>query len=137
MSSLIDLTGRTFGTWTVLRRDGTANGHHRLWVCRCACGAEHRREAGALLAGRSRRCRGCYQRARRERAQGESAMAAERQRKRSREAKRAARSDPILREKEQRRERERDAARRQGLRLPDQRRRNWRAMTPQPIGSAR
>lgn len=131
-----DLTGCTFGAWTVLRRAGRSNGHHRLWVCRCACGAEHLREAGSLLSGHSRRCMDCYQRARRDRAQGESAMAAERQRQRSRAAKREARSDPILREKERRRERERYEARRAGLRLPDHRRRNWREMAPQPIGSA-
>lgn len=130
-----DLTGCTFGAWTVLRRAGRSNGHHPLWLCRCACGAEHLREAGSLLSGHSRRCIACYQRARRDRARGASAAAADRQRKRSQDAKREARGDPVLRDKERARDRERYAARRAGLRLPDHRRRNWREMVPQPIGS--
>lgn len=57
----IDLTGRTFGTLTVLEYAGRAEtGGHAMWLCLCDCG-EKRKIRGAhlrahLLAGRAISC---------------------------------------------------------------------------------
>ena len=41
MSALRDLTGRVFGSLTVLRRDPEHLGGEAFWICRCArCGGE-------------------------------------------------------------------------------------------------
>jgi hypothetical protein len=52
---IIDLTGKTFGLQTVLRRAGTAPNGHPLWHVRCSCGSErsvrgHRLQSGKILA---------------------------------------------------------------------------------------
>lgn len=53
-----DLTGRSFGLWTVLSRaENTADGHPR-WNARCACGRERVVLGGTLRSGGSRSC-GC------------------------------------------------------------------------------
>ncbi len=53
----IDMTGATFGAWTVIRQ-----GPHRLkritWVCRCICGVIKNVEGVSLRDGDSRSC-GC------------------------------------------------------------------------------
>jgi len=53
----IELVGRRFGRWVVLRRDA---GHHRnlRWVCRCECGTERSVEGSSLSRGQSVSC-GC------------------------------------------------------------------------------
>lgn len=39
MPNLIDLTGKTFGRWEVLKQaDGTLVGRNTRWACRCTCG---------------------------------------------------------------------------------------------------
>ena len=52
-----DLTGLTFGRWTVGDR---ATGHHRegYFLCRCACGTTRSVRGSALRAGKSQSC-GC------------------------------------------------------------------------------
>ena len=50
-----DLTGRTFGSWTVLAPDGQRNGY---CLCRCVCGIERSVGRSYLLNGSTRSC-GC------------------------------------------------------------------------------
>lgn len=55
-----DMTGRTFGRWTVLRRTRSPSGKWgRWWKCRCACGTEAVRPTRQLGVRKS--C-GCIQR---------------------------------------------------------------------------
>lgn len=53
---LIDLTGREFGRWRVLRYDGGGR-----WLCRCACGTERAVRGQHLSSAGSESC-GCAQR---------------------------------------------------------------------------
>lgn len=55
-----DLTGQTFGRLTVLGR-GEHKGRHRLWSCRCTCGAEKDVLGFNLKSGITTSC-GCYRR---------------------------------------------------------------------------
>jgi hypothetical protein len=58
--SRIDMTGRRYGCWTVIRFavEEHVPGRQPRWLCRCACGTE-RTVAGQMLRnGRSRSC-GC------------------------------------------------------------------------------
>ena len=54
-----NLTGRTFGLWTVLGRAENARPGGTMWRCRWACGAEHAVAAGTLTGGRANGCRRC------------------------------------------------------------------------------
>lgn len=63
MPNLIDLTGKMFGRWTVLREDGRKQmgGHNDrkvMWLCHCECGIERSVQAGNLLSGLTKSC-GC------------------------------------------------------------------------------
>jgi hypothetical protein len=53
-----DLTGRSFGTWTVLRRDKDKP-WLVYWVCRCECGTIASVFGGNLKNGMSSRCKKC------------------------------------------------------------------------------
>lgn len=53
-----DLTGKRFGFWSVVRRDGVKNGHP-AWLCVCDCGTETRVTSQHLRRGRSRGCVAC------------------------------------------------------------------------------
>lgn len=57
-----DLTGKTFGYWTVLKRSEDkvdANGRHfNMWTCRCACGTVRDVMGSSLCRGVSTSC-GC------------------------------------------------------------------------------
>jgi hypothetical protein len=55
-----DLTGRTFGRWTVLRRGGLKNKHAHWW-CQCSCEKQTVREVSGthLRRGHATSC-GCY-----------------------------------------------------------------------------
>lgn len=55
----IDLTGRTFGKWTVIAHTETTIMGMTKWHCRCECGREkHEVLYGALTSGSSKSC-GC------------------------------------------------------------------------------
>ena len=59
---VINLTGMSFGRWTVLARDNGAEsgtGKHARWLCRCECGTE-RSVSGSVLRTNSLSC-GCFQ----------------------------------------------------------------------------
>lgn len=61
---LIDMTGKRFGRWTVLRRGPDIeigyDGEHRPgWICRCDCGTIRLVNGGSLRSGNSTSC-GCY-----------------------------------------------------------------------------
>lgn len=58
----IDLTGRTFGRWTVIKPEGPGSrAHKRRWLCRCSCGRERMMRPDNLVNGTSQSC-GCRQR---------------------------------------------------------------------------
>lgn len=58
-----DLTGRTFGSWVVLGLVyplvQQRSGNHRLWWCRCGCGAVRAVWHQNLVRGLSGGCRAC------------------------------------------------------------------------------
>lgn len=58
---LIDLTGKRFGKWTVLKRGQKRDnlGRRLWWVCRCDCGAEHEVSGQGMKRGESTQCRQC------------------------------------------------------------------------------
>lgn len=55
---IIDLTGKRFGSLTVIEPRGTDNQHQRMWLCRCDCGKETLVRGYILRHGRARSC-GC------------------------------------------------------------------------------
>ncbi len=54
-----DLTGRTFGYLTVVKRAEKGDSRHRYWVCNCICGNEKIVEESHLKNGHTKSC-GCY-----------------------------------------------------------------------------
>jgi len=56
-SSLIDMSGRVFGSWTVIERAPNRNGK-TFWRCQCVCGAKKEVRAAKLRSGHTRSC-GC------------------------------------------------------------------------------
>lgn len=59
MGTLVDLTGKTFGSWLVLRRSHRRErGRGAFWLCRCICGLEVAVVGGNLRSGISTNC-GC------------------------------------------------------------------------------
>lgn len=60
---LHDLTGKRFGTWTVLKRGSLrtypSGGQHWTWLCRCDCGAEMEVLGVSLRSGRTHSCWAC------------------------------------------------------------------------------
>ena len=67
MSSLIDLTDKTFGRLTVKERAGNSYVKHNgkiaaaLWKVQCECGEIRYKTSSDLIAGRAKSC-GCYAR---------------------------------------------------------------------------
>lgn len=58
MSKVKDLTGKTFGRLTVIKRaENDINGRAR-WVCKCSCGVESIKTGKLLLNGHCKSC-GC------------------------------------------------------------------------------
>lgn len=59
----VDLTGKTFGRWTVLYyiEPSERNLSHRkaMWRCRCKCGTEADVKGYNLRAGLSKQCKNC------------------------------------------------------------------------------
>ena len=58
MSKYIDLTGRQFGDWKVVRYAGTTKNGQAKWMCECKCGTK-RAVIGSNLRNRSSRNCGC------------------------------------------------------------------------------
>lgn len=58
MPPLIDLTGKRFGKWLVIRRALCCE-TEPLWVCQCDCGATHNVRGGHLRSGKSTGCFAC------------------------------------------------------------------------------
>ena len=57
--NFMDLTGQTFGKWTVGQRDLSRKSTH--WWCRCKCGTERSVSAESLRRKASTGCRRCYE----------------------------------------------------------------------------
>jgi hypothetical protein len=55
----IDLVGKKFGRWTVIKRFGIQD-KVITWWCKCDCGTEGEVAGYSLRHGRSKSC-GCYQ----------------------------------------------------------------------------
>lgn len=60
MAEFKDITGQTFGRWTVIERAESIH-HISRWLCRCSCGTQRIVWANILHNGRSISC-GCFQR---------------------------------------------------------------------------
>jgi len=59
MNRLIDLTGRTFGEWTVTGKDSSIRKYKNIyWICRCSCGSVKSVYSQSLKNGGSVSC-GC------------------------------------------------------------------------------
>lgn len=58
MPAAIDLTGHTYGSWTVLY-PVLPKLKDKQWVCRCVCGVEKPVFAAGLRSGTSRQCTNC------------------------------------------------------------------------------
>lgn len=54
----IDLTGKIFGKWTVIREDKTKIYGHKHWICKCQCGTIRSVDGNTLRNGKSTSC-GC------------------------------------------------------------------------------
>ncbi len=60
-SRFVDMTGKTFGKWTVVREYGTSNHGDIQWVCKCECGTERILFGHSLRSGSTLSC-GCVSR---------------------------------------------------------------------------
>lgn len=56
MTGLIDLSGQTYGLWTVISRSGSGADGGSAWNCICACGTARRVMGRALRLGLSKEC---------------------------------------------------------------------------------
>lgn len=59
----MDLTGKTFGSWSIIGRGRRTAAHVQLWIARCACGVQREVYKQPLVRGESTSC-GCQARAR-------------------------------------------------------------------------
>ncbi len=57
----VDLTGKRFGRWTVIKRDGSNQHYSAMWVCTCDCGTKRRINGADLRSGHTQSC-GCLKR---------------------------------------------------------------------------
>ena len=63
MAKLNDLTGKTFGNWKVLYRNGSTKNKAAIWHCKCLlCDSEHDVVGASLTSGASTKCRACVPR---------------------------------------------------------------------------
>jgi hypothetical protein len=58
MGTTIDITGKIFGRWTVLKRAANTKQGQAQWYCRCECGNEKTLKSILIRRGISRSC-GC------------------------------------------------------------------------------
>lgn len=56
---ILDMTGKIFGSWTVVSKDGNTKGGAALWHCICDCGNSSSITGSDLRNGKSTRCRAC------------------------------------------------------------------------------
>ena len=64
ISSKVDLTGQTFGYWTVLGKNEEDHRYNKThWWCQCKCGNKASIATGSLIGGHTHSC-GCYQKER-------------------------------------------------------------------------
>ena len=61
MSTLIDISGKTFNRITVIKRAQGIKSSRPKWVCHCSCGREFLAEAYRIMVGKTKSC-GCFQR---------------------------------------------------------------------------
>jgi 5-methylcytosine-specific restriction endonuclease McrA len=54
-----NLTGLTFGKWTVISREPSNKNGTAMWKCLCECGTESVLQGGSLRAGTSTQCHKC------------------------------------------------------------------------------
>lgn len=54
-----DITGQTFGKWTVIADAGRNTSRQTMWLCRCQCGVERTISGSNLKMGRSKGCTKC------------------------------------------------------------------------------
>ena len=60
MAKLNDITGKTFGNWIVLYRNGSTPNKAAVWRCKCLlCGSEKDVVGSSLTNGYSTKCRSC------------------------------------------------------------------------------
>lgn len=53
----VDLTGKTFGFWTVIKRDGCFKNGDAKWLAKCVCGKIKSVRGRSLLNGTSKGCK--------------------------------------------------------------------------------
>ena len=58
MPKLIDLTGKRFGRWTVIRKADVKKDNRTTWLCKCDCGNEQTITGTNLIRGLTKSC-GC------------------------------------------------------------------------------
>lgn len=56
--SAVEIQGKKFGRWTVIRREENNARNRTVWLCKCDCGTERKVLGSVLKNGRSRSC-GC------------------------------------------------------------------------------
>lgn len=62
MASFVNLEGKSFGRYTVIKRTGRAkNNTNTFWLCRCRCGIEKKIRGFYLIHGATQSC-GCHRR---------------------------------------------------------------------------
>ena len=61
MPKFIDLTGKTFGKLTVIKKMDDKVGNHIMWLCKCDCGNVKTIRGSSLTSGESKSC-GCVHR---------------------------------------------------------------------------
>jgi len=58
MSIPLELSGQTYGRWTVLQRVRNSEAGVTMWLCECSCGTQRPIKGHLLTSGRSKSC-GC------------------------------------------------------------------------------
>lgn len=65
MGKFIDLTGKEFGNWLVLRKSNRKNSAGSYWICLCkSCQQEYEIAGTQLRMGRTSQCRSCSNKSR-------------------------------------------------------------------------
>jgi hypothetical protein len=59
MGIFTDYTGKTFNSWTVIKREKNRYGYKTYWLCRCDCGRQKEVSGSSLVNGTSKQCSSC------------------------------------------------------------------------------